>query len=1410
MTNSCYAWRRYWVPREGNLVFDHDGYLITPDSNDSPYLAKASEVESTESLLRKQCLVLLGEPGMGKSYSIKHALELTSRGQNPPGTLFLNLGAYSSDSLLVEKLTESPQFLKWQSDRGPLHVFLDSFDEALLRVDSVAALLAEQFLRLGSVENLFIRIASRTAEWSTFLEEKFKEKWGKSNVGIYELAPLSRQQISEAVESGGGSSTDFHEQLQANGLIPLAIKPLTLELLVRLWRSSGHHLPKTQLQLYQEGCLALCDNPEHRQTPILRGSLSAEERLELASVIAASLLLCNRSAVWTGPEASKETESDISLSTLRNSPGLTKASSRPNTNSALKEALNTGLFSSRGAGRLSWAHHTFGEFLAARCLVRSEIRPRQIFDLILHPGDEPRSTIPQLREVTAWMASEVSEIYDYLMHVEPEVLLKSDVGSIEAGKRESLVDAILGRFGKGQIVGDVWTLRKRYCQLRHARIEDQILRWLTPGTPLGAKVEAVVMGGRFLTDHLARRLVEIACSSDNPLDLRIEAARSIRQFGNEKWKRKLRPLALESNLADDAHRLRAVALKACWPKHITAMELFESLQPADEGFYGEYHSFLHSDIVKNLKPSDLKIALNWVRDLSVDIDVDSEFGFLSLRVLEHTLDQLEKGSILKALAGALFARLRAWHFYATSQGHNLQEQLASNKCLRLRIVSAMVPSFTNPAEDAYLLSGRGLNLICYEDVEWLLKRILRTKKPSLRLSYSYLLKGIFRPNTVELNEKVIEAAESCAEVANTLSEWLGAVSLTSQEAKTARAWSKRSTELQGEASRAPRTSSLQTLSAHEIDAYLSRFEAGDLDAWWTLLRHLQVGGDESTTDRSLELDLRKLPGWKRKSDEATFRFITAAKRYLTKFDLEVEKWFSRSNVLWNPALAGVRSLVLLAGEAPQMFQALSKEVWIKWLPALMRIPCSDSIEELRHLVSKAFQIVPKEANEWVKRTIELENGEGDYLHCLSRLPSNWSPDFSALVLTLLKRGKLKTSAWCDLLSVALRKEVPNSIAVAISSIPSRLPEEEDRNKLCLHCCREVMVHGQVGDWGRVKRLISRSPEFGRRLMEGFGFDYAHSPGPILKTLTAADVGWLWEWMVRQYPSEEDRDRTRGGEVTDRDSMADLRNGLLIYLRDWGTPEACAEIASLAARHPSFPWLSRLLVQARERYRAITWLPPSPEEFYLLLTNARARFVQSGAQLLEVIEDSLDGLQTSLTGEIDETQFLWNKDRPKEEEAISDWITKHLTEDLKGRGVVVSREVRIRRVERTDIHISAVVTDRRSTGVNIVKVIVEVKGCWNPELSTAMKTQLLDRYLATGEACHGLYIAAWFCREAWSRSDHRRSKVRYDTREELERDLQHQATELSKGSHVIRARVLNCSLAPPRKKKIKSEAQRQKR
>jgi hypothetical protein len=111
------------------------------------------------------------------------------------------------------------------------------------------------------------------------------------------------------------------------------------------------------------------------------------------------------------------------------------------------------------------------------------------------------------------------------------------------------------------------------------------------------------------------------------------------------------------------------------------------------------------------------------------------------------------------------------------------------------------------------------------------------------------------------------------------------------------------------------------------------------------------------------------------------------------------------------------------------------------------------------------------------------------------------------------------------------------------------------------------------------------------------------------------------------------------------------------------------------------------------------------EILKIAHDHESRLVQNGDQLLDVLVDALTRLQQKLHGETPAAIFLWNKVKevfePKDENELSNYVKLHLDADLKERGIIVNREVQIRRGDTsftgqaTDIHVDAVT--KKSTG-----------------------------------------------------------------------------------------------------------------
>ena len=204
---------------------------------------------------------------------------------------------------------------------------------------------------------------------------------------------------------------------------------------------------------------------------------------------------------------------------------------------------------------------------------------------------------------------------------------------------------------------------------------------------------------------------------------------------------------------------------------------------------------------------------------------------------------------------------------------------------------------------------------------------------------------------------------------------------------------------------------------------------------------------------------------------------------------------------------------------------------------------------------------------------------------------------------------------------------------------------------------------------------------------------------------------------------------------------------------------CEGLNRIVAKLPDVEFAKMMLTKALKNYYNNSWKPVEANHILELIKDSEKRLVESGDQLIEVLIDSLEKLEKKLHDETPAVRDIWDLVdrkkglyRPIHEEELSDYIYRHLYDDIGKRGIILGRNVRIHGGDdETDIHVDAI-KERDNFYGPPISVIIEVKGCWNRGLRTAMKLQLMDRYLKNNRCNHGIYLIGWFNCDRWDRAD----------------------------------------------------------
>jgi hypothetical protein len=1283
-------------------------------------------------------------------------------------------------------------------------LFLDSLDEALLEIRPLATGLARELGRFDP-GRLSVRIACRTAEWPRILEEKLVEHWGRDSVGIYELLPLTERDVREAAIADNISADDFLAEVERQNAVALAIKPITLDFLLTTFKLGGGRFPINQSELYLEGCRYLCEESSPSRIASRRkGVLTASQRLSIASRIAAVTIFSNRSAVWISPEQPDRPSTDVAIRELAGGRCLVGGDQFEVTEDGVWEALGTGLFSARGPSRLGWVHQTYAEFLAAWAMCQNDLSLGQIRSLLVHPSDPESKLVPQLRQTAGWLASMRAEVFDLFMRLDPGALLASDLATKSDEACRELTAELLSHAEREEIDIDSGTERTRLAGLNHSELADQLRPHIADSSHNAVcRMAAIEIAAACKVSALGEELADLALDSTDASRVRLRAALAVGSIRDNTSVARLLPLAAEPQPEDTYDELKGAALLALWPEQLTGEALFGALTiPKRDDFYGLYQGFLMA-VARSVRPEDIVPGLRWLKQVRDEGYVD-RLGDSLLRKALGRMDDSEVRGLFADVALDRFERHENL-FQSGLGAAEYPEELESPQ-IRRSVVGALVDRLSEREEVSAVLRHSLVGLLALEDAEWAVQQLEAPQaSANSQELWAYVIWRLFLADRDGLLSLVYESSQRNAVLAKVCGPLLDPVVLDSPEAKRQKEEYYELKKLEQREVAVDRRG--VPVQREDIERLLERFETGDADAWWQLTYSLALSADGRTVNEH-EPDLRNCPGWELLDERLRGRVLRAAQQYLHLRGADVEKWLGK-NIFYRPAAAGLKALRLLQIEVPKELESLPPEIWEEWVPILLAYRVYGSQDELRpyhELVAFAYRAASESTTAAIEAVLEVEDREGIEPQVLERIALCWDDRLDQFFVAKLRDQVLSVSSVRAILSELIERGVPDAREIAEGYFLPRLPRSSRGREMAQVAVRVLLLHAPDAGWPAVGSLIRRAPKFARELFLKLTDDPRPSLGRYSERLREHELGELYECLARLFPSDKDPPNTGGGWVTPREKVAWWRDGILQQLQNRGTREAVAVLEGIAANHTADSAFPAIVREAKETARYSTWSRSSVPAILKLLGQKGTRLVESGSQLLDVLVESLLRLQAEIQGELPSAQELWDRVkrgmfRPKEEQVLSDKIARHFQRDLEQKGVIAGREVQIRRRQggtkgqSTDIYVEAVRVQPGSAEFDSVSAIVEVKGCWHPEVETAIEDQLVARYLdSSHRCCHGLYVVGWYVCDAWEEV-HRKKRMsgKPDSMQELKRILEGKAADLTTGEREVRAFVLDATL-----------------
>ncbi|WP_395753902.1 hypothetical protein [Prosthecobacter sp.] len=432
-------------------------------------------------------IVILGEPGSGRSYEFKARCQVLC--DQGAAAFYLELHRLV-DASPAEVLgdQDSPRLEGWQQSSDTAVFFLDAVDEAKVERVSDFGLALENFARaLGAHRSrATVFISSRISEWSPEMDlrlvaetlstapEEKKEKQGaseddsdeefdpdaetnvsastneekkaKSEIPVYVIAPLKRDQVAKLAQALGVADADsFLAALDQRHAWEFARRPSDVRFLVQYWKKHGQIGSLTQM--LDESLLLLLAETEEKQHRSVKFPLTQEQARHGAEALAAATLFC------------RTLDFEISdTATLGRRPGLRPLDCLPPqwTDMQSKALLDRPLFDSAIYGRVRFHHRRLAEYLAA-CWLRNRMQrqcpPPVLHDLLFVVLPSGRRVIrPSRAPVAVWLAcigegGWVNDLRTWLLDSSPQSFLRfGDPSLLPVGFRDQIIDAIVLRF----------------------------------------------------------------------------------------------------------------------------------------------------------------------------------------------------------------------------------------------------------------------------------------------------------------------------------------------------------------------------------------------------------------------------------------------------------------------------------------------------------------------------------------------------------------------------------------------------------------------------------------------------------------------------------------------------------------------------------------------------------------------------------------------------------------------------------------------------------------------------------------------------------------------------------------------------------------------------------------------------
>jgi len=425
--------------------------------NEDTGVARSSQepapVITVRELAEVPVFVLLGEPGMGKSETMKALATLVLGEQGTPIT---------ANDFIV--LPASPH-------NAEHPVFIDALDEARASGDN--GVWRALRTRIAEARLLRFGIACRVADWLTTDTQDIQAVAPGRSVRVFSLDPLTPEQARAVLAHEQVPDIDgFEEQAQRLGFGDMLRNPQSLKLLAAAVRGNANHWPQTRHEAYELACQQLVGeaNPHHKQTRVWGPPQGHDTLLHAAGWLCALQLLSNAGDI-AEDTLTTHNEASVRLSKVLGSlPGADFSET------TIQQVLRRRVFAKpRGYAA---SHRTVAEFLAGRYLAHritnAGLSPGRVSALMLA---SPQHLISNLRGLAGWLATLSEPMRAAVLQADPAAVLDyGDLYLLPQSVKQALIEQLSAN-PRTSNLSNVWQKSVLYAPLVQSDMREYVTAW---------------------------------------------------------------------------------------------------------------------------------------------------------------------------------------------------------------------------------------------------------------------------------------------------------------------------------------------------------------------------------------------------------------------------------------------------------------------------------------------------------------------------------------------------------------------------------------------------------------------------------------------------------------------------------------------------------------------------------------------------------------------------------------------------------------------------------------------------------------------------------------------------------------------------------------------------------------------